>query len=234
LDSDIGLYDYGTRFYDPVVARFLSADHLYVEQPTKKLDNPQSLNTYAYVLNNPLKYTDPDGQDAESIRFFDADLEAGVSVDKNLEPNIGISGEVFAAKMEFATETNDSSGIFGAGVGLTIRAAAAETNVGYDVKSKSLKTEIGVELASAEVCGTACAVVCLSLCGSAGIGLNAEASIGQETKAGVTLGGAGVKAAVSIEPERIQALGRVINNGIDALKQSLVKLNAWRLRATPP
>ena len=42
--------------YDPVVARFLSCDN-FVQEPT----NSQNFNRYSYCLNNPLKYTDPDG-----------------------------------------------------------------------------------------------------------------------------------------------------------------------------
>jgi len=55
-EGTIGLYDYGARFYDPLLGRFLSADTV-VPQP----GNPQALNRYAYVLNNPLRYTDPSG-----------------------------------------------------------------------------------------------------------------------------------------------------------------------------
>jgi RHS repeat-associated protein len=42
------LYDYGARFYSPALGRFLSADTM-VPDPA----NPQTLNRYAYTLNNP-------------------------------------------------------------------------------------------------------------------------------------------------------------------------------------
>ncbi|MDR3046716.1 MAG: RHS repeat-associated core domain-containing protein, partial [Bacteroidales bacterium] len=45
------------RLYDPVIARFFSPDP-YVQMP----DFTQNFNRYSYALNNPLKYTDPDGQ----------------------------------------------------------------------------------------------------------------------------------------------------------------------------
>jgi RHS repeat-associated protein len=87
--DDTGLYYYGARYYDPTIGRFISADT--VVQPTvqsgaKVIDaltisfsgiqaastqgtdanqikyiNSQALNRYSYVLNNPLKYTDPSG-----------------------------------------------------------------------------------------------------------------------------------------------------------------------------
>ncbi|MGC9330782.1 MAG: RHS repeat domain-containing protein [Bacteroidales bacterium] len=45
------------RMYDPVLGRMLSPDN-YVQDPT----NPQNYNRYAYAMNNPLKYMDPDGE----------------------------------------------------------------------------------------------------------------------------------------------------------------------------
>ncbi len=44
------------RMYDYVLGRFLSPDN-YVQEP----ENSQSFNRYSYCLNNPLKYSDPDG-----------------------------------------------------------------------------------------------------------------------------------------------------------------------------
>jgi RHS repeat-associated protein len=53
---DGGLTHMNGRLYDPVLARFVSAD--------PHVDNPfdlQSLNRYSYVNNNPLGFTDPSG-----------------------------------------------------------------------------------------------------------------------------------------------------------------------------
>jgi RHS repeat-associated protein len=47
------------RIYDSTLGRFLQADPL-IQAP----DNSQSYNRYAYVFNNPLKYTDPSGYSA--------------------------------------------------------------------------------------------------------------------------------------------------------------------------
>jgi len=56
FDPEYHLYNYDARLYDPVVGRFISPDTI-VPEPF----NPQSLNRYAYCLNNPLRYTDPSG-----------------------------------------------------------------------------------------------------------------------------------------------------------------------------
>jgi len=55
-----GLYYYGARYYDPVIGRFISADTV-----VQSFANPQTLNRYSYVLNNPLRYVDPTGRVVE-------------------------------------------------------------------------------------------------------------------------------------------------------------------------
>ena len=57
LDST-GLYYYNARYYDPTIGRFISADTV-----VQSYSNPQTLNRYAYCLNNPLNRTDPTGKD---------------------------------------------------------------------------------------------------------------------------------------------------------------------------
>jgi len=51
-----GLYFYQSRWYDAAIGRFVQPDPLIPEP-----GNPQALNRYAYVLNNPLRFTDPTG-----------------------------------------------------------------------------------------------------------------------------------------------------------------------------
>ena len=55
-DDETGLYYYNFRYYDPEIGRFTQPDDIISD-----FGNPQSWNRYSYVLNNPLKYTDPDG-----------------------------------------------------------------------------------------------------------------------------------------------------------------------------
>jgi RHS repeat-associated protein len=54
--DEVGIIHMNGRIYDPLIGRFMSAD--------PNVTNPydlQSFNRYAYVLNNPLRYTDPTG-----------------------------------------------------------------------------------------------------------------------------------------------------------------------------
>jgi RHS repeat-associated protein len=52
----VDLYDYGAREYDHTIGRFMQPDSASPDPP-----DPQSLNSYSYVLNNPLRYVDPTG-----------------------------------------------------------------------------------------------------------------------------------------------------------------------------
>lgn len=54
--QSVGLINMNARLYDPMLHRFLQVDN-YIQDPT----NTQNYNQYGYVLNNPLKYTDPSG-----------------------------------------------------------------------------------------------------------------------------------------------------------------------------
>ena len=51
------------RYYSSAMGRFMSPDWSakIMPVPYAKLDNPQSLNLYSYVWNNPLSRNDPDG-----------------------------------------------------------------------------------------------------------------------------------------------------------------------------
>ncbi len=55
-DDETGLYYYGARYYNPSLGRFITPDTI-IEDPA----NPQSLNRYSYVLNNPINRIDPTG-----------------------------------------------------------------------------------------------------------------------------------------------------------------------------
>ncbi len=50
----LNLYDYSARYYDQAIGRFTTVDPL--------AEKYYSWSPYAYVMNNPLKYIDPDGK----------------------------------------------------------------------------------------------------------------------------------------------------------------------------
>jgi RHS repeat-associated protein len=62
-DNESGLDYFGARYYSNGLGRFITPDWSAkpVPVPYAELGDPQSLNQYAYVRNNPLSKNDPDG-----------------------------------------------------------------------------------------------------------------------------------------------------------------------------
>ncbi len=101
-DTESGNDYFGARYYASSMGRFMSPDWSakIAPVPYAKLDNPQSLNLYAYAGNNPLRNVDVDGhcdssasatentkcQDVQNLHVNDAmkqkiKLEEGLSAD---------------------------------------------------------------------------------------------------------------------------------------------------------
>jgi RHS repeat-associated protein len=68
-DTESGNDYFLARYYNSATGRFLSPDWSAKEDPVPyaKLDNPQTLNLYSYVQNNPLSHVDADGHCAEDF-----------------------------------------------------------------------------------------------------------------------------------------------------------------------
>ena len=108
LDDSTGLYFYGARYYDAVLGRFISADTVI-----QSLRNPQSLNRYAYALNNPMIYTDPSGHMVDlragslnfdfNIPMTDFNLDLGGSLSFNLDSYSPGTGFTLTDAGNFAT-----------------------------------------------------------------------------------------------------------------------------------
>jgi RHS repeat-associated protein len=62
-DIESGLDYFGARYYASNMGRFMSPDWSAKQEPVpySKLDDPQTLNLYSYVGNNPLSRADKDG-----------------------------------------------------------------------------------------------------------------------------------------------------------------------------
>ncbi|MGD9679428.1 MAG: RHS repeat-associated core domain-containing protein [Vulcanibacillus sp.] len=65
FDEDTGLYYLQSRYYDPEVGRFISADGFF-----GSVGNALSHNAYAYCENNPVMYVDPEGEFLLHILVF--------------------------------------------------------------------------------------------------------------------------------------------------------------------
>ena len=67
-DAESGLDYFGARYYASSMGRYMSPDWSAKVEPVpySKLDDPRTLNLYAYAPNNPLSNVDPDGHETEA------------------------------------------------------------------------------------------------------------------------------------------------------------------------
>ena len=118
-DEETGLYYLGSRYYDPVTCRFVSADLFsYLRH-----DVPNGMNPFAYCYNNPVNYTDRTGHFAitASVIFWAAIIGAGAGAVVG-----GAAGGITAA----ATGENVGLGAFlGALAGAVMGAGAGVGSV---------------------------------------------------------------------------------------------------------
>src|SRR5262249_37795745 len=60
-DTELGLMQFGVRYYVPSLGRFLTPDWWVIENPVRAMPFPQSLNAFSYAVDNPLSFRDPSG-----------------------------------------------------------------------------------------------------------------------------------------------------------------------------
>jgi len=73
-DSATGLTYMQQRYYDPQLARFLSTD------PVTAPKSPRAFNRFSYAINNPYKFTDPDGRAALITQNKDGSVDVKIPV----------------------------------------------------------------------------------------------------------------------------------------------------------
>jgi RHS repeat-associated protein len=78
-DTETGFYHTPYRYYNPRTFAWLTPDPAGLA--AADLSNPQSLNRYAYALNSPTNYIDPEGLNADSLerwRYCDSAIPGGI------------------------------------------------------------------------------------------------------------------------------------------------------------
>jgi RHS repeat-associated protein len=125
------------RYYDPAIGRFLSADPL-VGAPSQ----PQTLNRYAYALNNPVNRVDPTGLASEGLGggfnpltleclSFVLAIAATIAVTAFGPWGVLIGAALFATTLAIDASQSDLAGVgIGAGAETTTPLGLAEYSPG--------------------------------------------------------------------------------------------------------
>lgn len=117
-DPETGLDYYNARYYDPAVGRFISPDSL-----VPSAMDPQSMNRYAYVRNNPINKNDPSGHSwlTSQLLGFVNPFVSPVATYNNVQQNreayiaaaiayVTTAGNPVSAGAAFATELGMQTG----------------------------------------------------------------------------------------------------------------------------
>jgi len=111
-DSESGLDNFEARYYGSSLGRFMSPDPEQIDG-FDHLSNPQSWNGYAYVHNNPLNATDPDGLDCIYIDNDSGKMTGFNSgdCDNSTEEKANSGYYVNGTVNTISTTTGDSTGV---------------------------------------------------------------------------------------------------------------------------
>ncbi|PJJ80285.1 RHS repeat-associated core domain-containing protein [Mucilaginibacter auburnensis] len=149
----VGLINMNARLYDPLLHRFLAPDDV-MQDPF----NTQNYNRYAYVLNNPLKYTDPTGNYKEETEAERKAREQREKEDAELLDQLRREGQAILDQVNiFSEPSNDWGG--GGGGGSSWDFGGADNNSSANAISDQGGNQIG------SCCNTALAGVVIPLGG---------------------------------------------------------------------
>src|SRR6185437_9204258 len=107
-DTETNLDDFGARYFTSAMGRWVTPD--WSARPSAEqyadLSNPQSLNLYAYVNNNPTTHVDADGHAVEPANDFAQGTEMqGSSEGSEFEDFSGEIGDIDKTPDQLIAET---------------------------------------------------------------------------------------------------------------------------------
>jgi RHS repeat-associated protein len=124
LDEETGLYYYGVRYYDSRVIVWLGVDPMWEKSP--------GISVYAYCLNNPVRFIDPDGRQVIGVH--------GTWSDKDTWKNKGsILNATYRAFVD--NKHSDFNFEWSGGNYASMRTAAAKELIGY-IQEARIKNNI--------------------------------------------------------------------------------------------
>ncbi|MCL2761569.1 MAG: RHS domain-containing protein, partial [Desulfuromonadales bacterium] len=124
-DEETGFSYFGARYENAKIGRFIAPDpERAVDPKTSKTNedmllNPQRLNTYAYSLNNPYRFVDPDGREAIpwSMWWSDASEIAAGGAASTVGTVVGVVGGIVLYPSPIAEEPDINAPVFKSSAG---------------------------------------------------------------------------------------------------------------------
>lgn len=153
-DSESGNDYFGARYYASSMGRFLSPDWSAKAEPVPyaKLDDPQSLNLYSYVRNNPLSRRDLDGH-ADVV----ADCKGQAHCTRTVTQTVGIyhydkktKTSVLDSTLSVTTKFNVNTDTKG---NVSVSASSTVANVSGHSFSDSQLSTMGKEIGAIQQAG---------------------------------------------------------------------------------
>lgn len=126
-DSETGLYSLSTRYYDPVIGRFINADDTDILDGGN--DHMLENNLFAYCFNNPVNMTDEDGQWpswATKVLIGAGSIVLGAAI----TVATGGAGAAFIPALVAGTQAALASAAIGAAVGAGTSAVSHRVSTG--------------------------------------------------------------------------------------------------------
>jgi RHS repeat-associated protein len=143
-EDTTGLYYFGARYFDPDVGRFITRDTVFGE-----ISDPQSQNRYVYCMNNPHKYTDPNGRFA--IPAIIVSIAGGAAFGATLGGAVYCFTHLNEKDPTVFTKGLKNAMVYGAITGAVSGGAGYVVDLGVEV-AKTFGTQASVE--SSKIAGT--------------------------------------------------------------------------------
>jgi RHS repeat-associated protein len=154
-DAESGNDYFGARYYASSMGRWMSPDWSKTPSgvPYAILSNPQTLNLYSYVLNNPLTHFDPDGHACDSLWHCAQGFLNAVEV--KVSASLGTQGSVQwgVAKAEYHATVVGVEGKSGLGGGN--KDATVSTGVGASASASGGPVKASVSVNAGAQASTA-------------------------------------------------------------------------------
>ena len=135
--DDLGLVHMNGRIYDPLLGRMISADSIVPGRT-----DLQAYNRYSYVVNNPLRYTDPDGEAPKDVAAGIEDAALTKAGTRGLASAVSENSQA-ARNMQLLASVQDFFGFH--------KAAAASRRAAEIYNQNASELDAGIDGVPAEV-----------------------------------------------------------------------------------